>query len=651
MAILITILEVGSDVVMSGGGSVNVSSLTTGSTLSLGNRIDPSVNFASLGNGSVTSYTGITGITPNMGLGSNTFSFNTTGTDSFAIEEFGSPLVELYVPQNYVSNTALGPSTATFTNKSFTTLGINTGTYTWTWGSGANEDSFTVQVGPSTLNVNILEVGGNVTVTVDGYVNLNGLTGPTSSVQSPKIIPNQATTYVVTANTSYNFDRYSGISGPTNFGSSNVTIANASTGILPFGIDGSSNYLYLPEGYTGAERITGVTTYNSATFASLGLTQGTYTYTWAGGSVVVQVGISPTSTPTNTPTLTQTPTTTTTATNTPTTTTTATNTPTPTINPVSPTPTTTTTTTPTNTVTQTPTDNVTDTPTPTPTTTPTPTVTATNTATPTVTTTKTPTQTNTPSHSPTPSETPNVCKTYDLYGGTTDTTFFIVDCNGFTNTVQVQAFNTLRTCSKTIAVVSGNGTFTAIGTCPLPTPTPSVTATITPSNTATPSVTPSVTATNTPTLTKTPTVTPTTTQTSTPTQTGTAAVTPSATATKTPTVTPTNTVTPSITASNTPTQTQTGTPAVTPTKTTTQTPTQTQTGTPNITPTPSFTPNWTGFSADEQYAYTIDILGGFSGGTAPAGAIAPHPVFTDEYGAPISQLNGITLGGFDGLNN
>ena len=244
-----------------------------------------------------------------------------------------------------------------------------------------------------------------------------------------------------------------------------------------------------------------------------------------------------------------------------------------------------------------------------------------------------------------------MCKTYDLYGGTTDTTFFIVDCNGFTNTVQVQAFNTLRTCAKTIAIVSGNGTFTAIGTCPLPTPTPSVTATITPSNTATPSVTPSVTATNTPTLTQTPTVTPTTTQTSTPTQTGTAAVTPSATATKTPTVTPTNTVTPSITASNTPTQTQTGTPAVTPTKTTTQTPTQTQTGTPNITPTPSFTPNWTGFSADEQYAYTIDILGGFSGGTAPAGAIAPHPVFTDEYGAPISQLNGITLGGFDGLNN
>ena len=347
MSILVTILEVGSDVVMSGGGSANTSALTSGASQSNGSIIYPDGDYISLLSAGLTNvipWTTVPGINPNMGSGGNTQSFNRTGPYSFGILEnfFGDGF--LYLDVAYVSGTEIGPKTATFTNKSFTTLGINTGTYTWTWGSGATEDSFTVQVGPAPT--------------------------PTPTVTS-------------------------------------------------------------------------------------------------------------TQTPTNTPTST------------------------------------------------------------------------------------------------------------DPYTGTTQT----------------------------------------------PTPTPSETPT------------------NTPTNTETPTVTPTTTQTSTPTQTGTAAVTPSATTTKTPTVTPTNTVTPSITASNTPTQTQTGTPAVTPTKTTTQTPTQTQTGTPNITPTPSFTPNWTGFSADEQYAYTIDILGGFSGGTAPAGAIAPHPVFTDEYGAPISQLNGITLGGFDGLNN
>jgi len=95
----------------------------------------------------------------------------------------------------------------------------------------------------------------------------------------------------------------------------------------------------------------------------------------------------------------------------------------------------------------------------------------------------------------------------------------------------------------------------------------------------------------------------------------------------------------------TPTPTPSGTPAVTPT------PTQTQTGTASVTPTPTPTFFFTGFSADQQYAYTIDILGGFSGGTAPAGAIAPHPIFLNENGVPVQQLNGITLGGFNGLNN
>ncbi len=286
--------------------------------------------------------------------------------------------------------------------------------------------------------------------------------------------------------------------------------------------------------------------------------------------------------------------------------------------------------------------------------TPTPTVTQTSTPrnTPTNTATKTPTPTNTPTISLTPSETPGVCKTYELNGGSTGSFFGFKDCDGITTTFNVGPYNSVVRCGTFVTVISGDGSFTVIGPCPLPTPTPSVTSTNTPTNTATPTKTPTNTPTNTTTPTNTPTKTATSTPTPTNTQTGTAAVTPTPTVTKTPTNTTTQTPTPTKTPTNTPTQTQTGTPAVTPTKTPTNTPTQTNTGTPAVTPTPTATPGFTGFSADDQYAYTLDILGGFSGGTADfSGAYAPHPVFLDANGVPVQQLNGITLGGFQGLNN
>jgi hypothetical protein len=167
------------------------------------------------------------------------------------------------------------------------------------------------------------------------------------------------------------------------------------------------------------------------------------------------------------------------------------------------------------------------------------------------------------------------------------------------------------------------------------TPTPTPTNTQTPTNTATSTTTP------TPTQTKTPTTTPTTTQTPTNTSTGTNTPTPTNTATRTPT--PTNTATktptPSITAS------PTGTASVTPT------PTGTPASTPTSTPTPSVTLGFV-IEVNQQYQYTIGMLGSFSGGTAPAGATVPYSVMTSEDGDEvIVQLNAISLGGFQGLNN
>jgi hypothetical protein len=167
------------------------------------------------------------------------------------------------------------------------------------------------------------------------------------------------------------------------------------------------------------------------------------------------------------------------------------------------------------------------------------------------------------------------------------------------------------------------------------TPTPTPTNTQTPTNTATSTTTP------TQTQTKTPTNTPTTTQTPTNTSTGTNTPTPTNTVTRTPT--PTNTATrtptPSITAS------PTGTASVTPT------PTGTPASTPTSTPTPSVTLGLV-IEVNQQYQYTIGMLGDFSGGTAPAGVTVPYSVMTSEDGDEvIVQLNAISLGGFQGLNN
>ena len=50
---------------------------------------------------------------------------------------------EILVPPDYVSGTALTDSD-TFTGASFASLGFAPGTYTYTWGTGANADSLTV---------------------------------------------------------------------------------------------------------------------------------------------------------------------------------------------------------------------------------------------------------------------------------------------------------------------------------------------------------------------------------------------------------------------------------------------------------------------------------------------------------------------------
>jgi len=109
-------------------------------------------------------------------------------------------------------------------------------------------------------------------------------------------------------------------------------------------------------------------------------------------------------------------------------------------------------------------------------------------------------------------------------------------------------------------------------------------------------------------------------------------------------------VTPTPSPTPTPTPSPTGSIVITPTPTPTKTSTPTPSITPTNTPSPTFIP-YTGVPVNEFYAYDINILGNFSGGTAPSGSTAPHPIMIGNDGIPYAQMNAIQIGGFGGLNN
>ena len=152
--------------------------------------------------------------------------------------------------------------------------------------------------------VTISEVGSNVVMSVSGTVDLSGLTLVSASVgpfgNGGLGISNA--TFVCGASGSSG-SSYSGFTSvPSNFGSGSGLPNSSGTG-QAFGVmmDMAPPYLLVvPSGYTSGANITSTQTFTGQTLSSLGLTNGTYTYTWSGGSIDVVVG-GPAPTPTPTP--------------------------------------------------------------------------------------------------------------------------------------------------------------------------------------------------------------------------------------------------------------------------------------------------------------------------------------------------------------
>lgn len=149
---IMTLEQVGSNVVATGSGTIDLADLTGPfETVGFGFMV-PST--ATILMGPIfpleqvhDNYTGLTGPT-NFGSGGTTAATTIVGGGGFVGINRATLLA---VPFGYVSNNPLLSNMETWDDASFSSLGVTPGIYTWTWGTEVHADSFTLQAVPAPL--------------------------------------------------------------------------------------------------------------------------------------------------------------------------------------------------------------------------------------------------------------------------------------------------------------------------------------------------------------------------------------------------------------------------------------------------------------------------------------------------------------------
>jgi len=138
------------------------------------------------------------------------------------------------------------------------------------------------------FTVTIDQVGSNVVANGNGAFNLMGLTSQGLGFGGVPLVRANTGLIQIGAAPHPILDTYSGFTGPTSFGVGIQFLANIGSGDfvglrgnIPRG--GFGGLLFVPTGYVSGTALLDSMTFNSATFASLGLTPGTYVWTWGTG--------------------------------------------------------------------------------------------------------------------------------------------------------------------------------------------------------------------------------------------------------------------------------------------------------------------------------------------------------------------------------
>ena len=191
---IVTLQQVGPDVVATGSGPINLTGLTfVSSAAALFNpEIFPGAGVQADGDivtgptsSSVDLYSGAGGP---RSFGSGGVMLASSGSGEMVgiltLRVYPDLFVRfLIVPRGYVSGTFLSNS-ATYSGKTLATLGVTPGTYVWTWGTGANQN-FTLDIpvpppppvtGPPVAITNAATLIASFSAKLNGSVNPHGLT-------------------------------------------------------------------------------------------------------------------------------------------------------------------------------------------------------------------------------------------------------------------------------------------------------------------------------------------------------------------------------------------------------------------------------------------------------------------------------------------
>jgi hypothetical protein len=130
------------------------------------------------------------------------------------------------------------------------------------------------------FTMTIEQVGSNVVANGSGAFNLTGL----GFLGTPGGVPPQISAslgFIATGSAAL-ADLYRGLTGPSSFGSGGLFLPNTNSGDF-FRLEGTFGELYVPHGYMSGAALSDSMTFNNKTFASLGLTPGTYEWMWGTG--------------------------------------------------------------------------------------------------------------------------------------------------------------------------------------------------------------------------------------------------------------------------------------------------------------------------------------------------------------------------------
>ncbi len=155
-AFVFTLQQTGANVVLTGTGTIRLGGLSY-----LGHDYDFGYIHPNAGILVGGPATGVTNTAYTMSAGPASFGLGgprnaTSGTGDMVL--VGGQNLELDLPQGYVSGAPLADS-AVFANTTLADLGATPGSYTYTWGSGANADFLTVNIVPEPSTLALLGLG------------------------------------------------------------------------------------------------------------------------------------------------------------------------------------------------------------------------------------------------------------------------------------------------------------------------------------------------------------------------------------------------------------------------------------------------------------------------------------------------------------